>query len=179
VLNSDFDADFRFWSTVIAGVTTWDNTRNASGTAGSGSAHMSLTNADSGAQGLVQCVHLPGPGIYALNGWGHGTGTMVTAGDIAELNWEYRESGGENCTNGAPNATGTQVLSNSNSWSRPATPATIEVTAQDWTYTSSIAVTLVAVENGASGAPTNAWFDGVTLRIDGDDTIFANGFDAP
>jgi len=179
VLNPDFDADFRFWSPVIDGVTTWDATRNVSGAAGSGSAHMALSNAGTGASGLVQCVLLPAPGTYALNGWGRGTGTMVTAGDIAELYWEFRKSGGENCTSGAPNATGTKVLSNSNSWSRPATPAYIEVTEQDWTSTSSIAVTLVAVENGPSGGPTNAWFDGVTLRIDGDDTIFANGFDPP
>ena len=153
--------------------------RNASGAAGSGSAHMTLPNAGNGVSGLVQCVHIPGPGIYAVNGWGHGTGTMVTAGDIAELYWEFRKNGGENCTSGTPNATGTHVISNSNSWTRPATPAYIDVTEQDWTNTSSIAVTLVAVENGASGAPTNAWFDGVTLGVAGDDTIFANGFDPP
>jgi predicted outer membrane repeat protein len=176
VLNSGFDADLRLWNVATAGVTTWDSARNASGAVGSGSAHITQSNAATGAQvsGLVQCVHLPGPGIYALNGWGHGTGTMVTAGDIAELYWEYRKNGAENCTSGAPNATGTQVLSNGNSWSRPATPTYIAVTAQDWTYNSSIAVTLVAVENGASGAPTNAWFDGVTLGID---TIFADNFE--
>ena len=179
VLNPDFDTDLGFWSTVIAGVTTWDASRNASGAAGSGSAHMTLPNAGNGAGGLVQCVLLPAPGTYELNGWGHGTGTMVTAGDIAELYWEFRKSGGENCTSGAPDATGTKILSNGNSWTRPATPASIEVTAQDWTSTSSIAVTLVAVENGASGGPTNAWFDGVTLRIEGDDGIFGNGFENP
>ena len=50
----------------------------------------------------------------------------------------------------------------------------IEVTEQDWTFTSSIPVTLVAVENGPSDAPTNAWFDGITLDVD---TILADGFD--
>jgi len=181
VLDSDFDTDLRLWSAVTAGVTTWDATRNASGAAGSGSAHIMLPNAVTGTQagGLIQCVHLPGLGTYALNGWGRGTGTMVTAGDIAELYWEYRKSGGEGCANGAPDASGTKILSSGNSWSRPTTPAYIEVTAQDWTRTSSIAVTLVAVENGVSGAPTNAWFDGVTLGIEGDDTIFANGFEGP
>jgi len=181
VLNSDFDADLRLWGTAIAGATSWDATRNASGAAGSGSAHVTAPSAVTGTQtgGIVQCVHLPGPGIYALNGWGRGTGTMVTAGDIAQLYWEYRKSGGQGCTNGAPDASGTKILSSGNSWSRPATPAYIEVTAQDFTYTSSIAVTLVAVENGVSGAPTNAWFDGVTLSVGGDDTIFANGFENP
>ncbi len=182
VLNSDFDADLRLWSVSLPGLATWDATRNVSGPAGSGSMHVSSSaNAGTGTRfgALVQCVHLPGPGIYALNGWGHGTGTAVTGGDLAELHWEYRKSGGEGCTNGAPDASGTKTLSNSNSWSRPATPAYIEVTAQDFTYTSSIAVTLVAEENGPSGAPTNAWFDGITLTVGGDDVIFANGFDSP
>ncbi|MEO5625309.1 MAG: hypothetical protein ABIQ70_04805 [Dokdonella sp.] len=182
VLNSDFDTDLRLWSEAIAGLTTRDPTRNISGAAGSGSVHISSpANAVPGTRfgALVQCVHLPGPGIYALNGWGHGTGTAVTGGDIAELYWEYRKSGGEGCTNGAADASGTKILSSSNNWSKPATPAFIEVTAQDFTYTSSIAVTLVAEENGPSGAPTNAWFDGITLSVGGDDVIFANGFDGP
>lgn len=179
VLNSDFDADLRLWGTAIAGVTSWDASRNISGAAGSGSAHVTLPTPVTGTSvgGIVQCVHLPGPGIYQLNGWGHGTGTMVTAGDIAELYWEYRKSGGESCMGGSPDATGFKTLSNGNSWTHAATPATIVVTEQDWTYTSSIAVTLVGVENGVSGAPMNAWFDGITLGVDGDDVIFANGFD--
>lgn len=179
VLNSDFDADLRLWNAVTAGVTTRDTARNVSGAAGSGSAHISVSNAVTGTQtaGLVQCVQLPGPGVYSLNGWGHGTGTAVTGGDIAELYWEYRKNGGDGCTGGVPNATGTQVLSNGNSWSIPATPASITVNAQDWTPASSITVTLIAVENGSGGAPTNAWFDGITLRVNGDDRIFADGFE--
>ncbi|MEO7326920.1 MAG: hypothetical protein ABIW82_19015 [Dokdonella sp.] len=180
VLNSDFDADLRLWNTAIAGIATLDTTRNVTGAAGSGSVHISSpANAVPGTRfgALVQCVHLPGPGVYSLNGWGHGTGTMVTAGDIAELYWEYRKNGAEGCTVGAPNASGTKILSSGNSWSRPASPALITVSAQDWTSMSSIAVTLVAEENGASGAPTNAWFDGITLNVGGDDAIFANGFD--
>jgi hypothetical protein len=181
VLNADFNADLRLWNTATAGATSWDATKNVSGTSGSGSAHVTAPSAVTGTQtgGIVQCMHLPGPGLYALNGFGHGTGTMVTAGDIAELYWEYRKSGGEGCTSGTPDASGTKILSNSNSWSMPAIPAYIVVTEQDWTYTSSIAVTLVAQENGAGGAPTNAWFDGITLAIDGDNTIFADGFENP
>lgn len=180
VLNMNFDADLRLWNTATAGVTTWDNTANVSGTAGSGSAHIRLPTAVTGTRtgGVVQCVHLPGPGIYSLNGSGRGTGTTITPGDLAELYWEFRRVGGENCTNGAANATGTKTLSNGNSWRRPATPTYITVTEQEWTFTSSIAVTLVAVESGPAGAPTNAWFDGITLGVGGDDTIFASGFDS-
>ena len=180
VLNSDFNTDLRLWSIANPGVTTWDVTKNVSGPTGSGSAHITLPSASTGTQvgGIVQCVHLPGPGVYALNGFGHGTGTMFTIGDMAILYWEYRKFGGENCTDGAPDLTGQTTIANGNSWTKPATPAYIEVMQEDWTYTSSIAVTLVAREFG-SGAPTNAWFDGVTLGIAGDDTIFANGFDGP
>ena len=53
------------------------------------------------------------------------------------------------------------------------------MTEQDWTYTSSIAVTLVAQEFGPGTASTNAWFDGITLGVEGDDRIFANGFEGP
>jgi len=176
VFNSDFDADLRLWNPVTAGVTTLDTTLNRSGVAGSGSAHITVANAVTGTQtaGLVQCVQLPAPGTYALNGWGHGTGTAFTIGDIAELRWEYRKNGSDGCTVGAPNASGTLILSSSNSWSMPATPAYITVNVGDWTPASSITVTLVAVESGPSGAPTNAWFDGITLGID---TIFADGFE--
>jgi hypothetical protein len=58
------------------------------------------------------------------------------------------------------------------------TPVFAGVASRD---SSSIAVILVAVEGGASADPrtTHAWFDGGTLEILGDDTIFADGFDPP
>lgn len=178
VLNSDFDADLRLWKVVTAGSTTRDASQNMSGPANSGSAHVTQANtgAGGGVSGIVQCVHLPGPGLYALNGWGRGTGTALTAGDSAVLYWEFRKSGGENCTGGLPDATGQKLLSNSNNWIKPAAPAYIEVTEQDMAYGSSIAVTLVARES-LIGGKTDAWFDGVTLELVEDDTIFANGFE--
>jgi hypothetical protein len=180
VLNSDFNEDLRLWNVAVAtaGSTSWD-VSNVSGTTGSGSAHVTAPSAVTGSQigGIVQCIHLPGPGVYELNGFGHGTGGSFTVGDVAELYWEYRKSGGEGCTGGTPNAFDTKPLSSVNSWSRASDPAHIVVSAQDWTYTSSIAVTLVARENGVGGAPTNAWFDGITLSIKGEDTIFANSFE--
>ena len=181
VLNSDFDADLRLWGTATAGSTAWDSTQNRTGAPGSGSAHVTASNAviDTQTAGIVQCLHIPGPGDYALNGFGKGTGTAVTGGDIAELRWEFRKSGGANCRGGAPDATEILTLSNSSNWTRAAMPAHIVVSAQDFTYTSSIAVILVAQEHGPSGPPTNAWFDGITLSVAGDDTIFANGFENP
>jgi predicted outer membrane repeat protein len=180
VLNGDFDApDLRLWNPVLAGVATRDTTQNASGAAGSASARITRTNPASGQEtrGLSQCIHLPGPAVYALNGWGRGTGTMVLAGDSAQLHWEYRRNGGENCT-GAPDAFGVHHLSSTNVWSRPAEPNLIEIPETSWGSSPSITITLVAVEFGTGTSVTNAWFDGITLEARPlDDGIFANGFE--
>jgi hypothetical protein len=130
-------------------------------------------------RGVQQCVHLPAPGTYTINGWGRGTGTALTAGDIAQLQWEFRSAGGESCTQGAATRTGFQTLSNSNSWSRPASPAFVVVSPQEWTTNSSIAITLVGIEGSVSGNPrtTSTWFDGISLQLGGSDTLFKNGFD--
>lgn len=181
VLNADFDADLNLWSTVTAGVTTRDTTFNASGASGSGSAKVSQTNIAYGqaVRGIAQCVHLPGPGIYTVNGSGRGTGNLAVAGDIAQLQWEFRRNGGEGCTQGAADGSGFHTLSSTASWGRPATPAFVNVAAAEWTSNSSITIILVGIESGVSGTPRtlNSWFDGITLDIAGSDTIFADGFD--
>lgn len=181
VLNGDFDPnDLRLWDTVTAGTTTRDATQNASGAANSGSAHVTRTNPANGqeTQGVSQCIHLPAPGTYALNGWGRGTGSNIVLGDKARLRWEYRGTGGLNCNVGVPVASGWLDLSSSTTWHRPAQPALIEVTPADWGNSPSIKVILTAVETPGAIGSTNAWFDGITLDvIPANDAIFANGFD--
>lgn len=181
VLNADFDVDSNLWAEIFSGVSFWTNEQNTSGAAGSGSIKVTQTNVAFGQaiRGRQQCIHLPGPGVYALNGSGRGTGTAITPGDIAQLHWEYRRDGGESCTQGAPVSTGALTLSNRAGWSRAFAPARISVTPAEWMYTSSIAISLVGVESGVSGTPrtTSSWFDGITLEIEGSDTLFANGFD--
>lgn len=181
VLNANFDVDLHLWTPVFAGVTTRDPGVNVVGESGSGSAKVSQVNVAYGQaiRGVQQCVHLPAPGTYTINGWGRGTGTALTAGDIAQLQWEFRSAGGEVCTQGAATRTGFQTLSNSNSWSRPANPAFVVVTPQEWTTNSSIAITLVGIEGSVSGNPrtTSTWFDGISLQLGGSDTLYRNGFD--
>lgn len=180
VLNSDFDADLNLWSPVIAGVTTRDSTINISGAPGSGSAKVFQTNAPFSQKipGISQCVHLPGPGTYAVNGWGRSTGNGIILDDSAALYWEYRRDGSETCIQGAPVSSGYVTLSASSSWRRPPIPVLISVSPEEWTHNSSITVTLVAVENSAaSNTSTSAWFDGVTIQLIGADTIFADGFE--
>lgn len=182
LLNGDFDADLNLWTPATAGTASHDTTQNASGESGSGSTRVSLANTGLGqvVLGLTQCVHLPGPGTYTLNGWGRGTGNLTVAGDIAQLHWELRSAGGDACTDGLPIDSGYLFLSSQASWRRPANPVEIVVPATQWTPGSSITVTQMVTENSVAGPPrtATAWFDGIVLEwIDPYDRIFRNGFD--
>ena len=178
-LNADFDADANLWNEVVAGVSFWTTEHNAAGAPGSGSIKITQTNVAFGQaiRGRRQCVHLPGPGIYTLNGSGRGTGSALVGGDSAQLQWEYRRNGGEACTQGAANGSGFLTLSNSASWGRPANPAYINVTEADWTSNSSITVYLVGTELSPSGNTLSTWFDRIVLDVVGSDRLFAGGFD--
>ena len=127
---------------------------------------------------MSQCIHLPGPGVYALNGWGRAGAGGTGNRDYVYLHWELRRFGGEACNQGLADAAGDHFLSNSSNWQHPAHPSLIVVPAVDWTYTSSILVTHVVNEFGTTSPPnTIGWADGVTLTVFGDDTLFRTGFD--
>ncbi len=177
VLNGDLEFDLNLWSPVTANAATWDNTQNAPGSVG-GSVLVSLNNIPQARViALTQCIHLPGPGLYALNGFGRsGIGTPASR-DATILAWEYRNNGSEACNAGAPTMSGDHPLTTAASWGSP--PASlINVTQAQWNNLSSITISLVVVDRGVT-APGNVtgWFDGITLGIVGSDTIFANGFD--
>ncbi len=181
VLNGTFDANVNIWPEVTVGASSWDGTQNAPGTPAGGALHVLTTGTSISAR--KQCVHLPGPGTYTLNGWGKSTGSgPFTTGSYVRLGWEYRSAGSETC-GGTVTASGNLLLANTGTWRRPATPATIVVSNFAWTTDSSILVYLVVEDGPGSGiapeAPTatlNGWFDGITLDVLSD-RIFANGFD--
>ena len=177
VLNADFDfADLRLW-TWFAGA--WDGTQNVAGGAGSGSWKFQITDTQTPRYFVCQqCIHLPGPGRYTLNGRGKGGGNTVANRDYAKLAWELRTSGTEQCNAGVANVSGELGIGSGTSWGQAAQPAIIDLAPQDWTPTSSITVTLIAEDGGVS-FPRNisAWFDGITLEVDGSDVIFADGFE--
>lgn len=79
---------------------------------------------------------------------------------------------------GPPHISGDHFLSASAGLVRPVTPATIEISEADCTSTSSITIQLAVIDNGITFPPAvTGWFDGVTLDIEGDDTIFADDFE--
>lgn len=189
VLNSDFDADINLWDP--PGESSWDGSQNASGPAGSGSLQSAIALDDFIVDARTQCVHLPGPGTYSLNGWGR-----VSAGapfdNTVRLEWKLRYNGGASgCTDGAPDLQGVHVLAHDSAWQQPPNPSVITVPEAGWTRNTSLAIHLVVVNGNPlkrvrgvaskQSGPTG-WFDGITLGIggdgNGDGPIFADGFEA-
>lgn len=188
VLNALFDSNLDHWEALAT--STWDATQNAEGPAGSGSLRGSTALDQSRLALRRQCIHLPGPALYALTGWGR----ITAAGPLmppnrAWLEWELRYSTAtiDGCTNAPPVQTGSLLLASGSTWNRPSTPAFINVTPAVWGPYTSLTVTLV-VENGSPIAPgidhldatlggPEGWFDGIQLLTDYDDTIFADGFE--
>ncbi len=171
----------------------WDGTQNVYGPFGSGSVRGSLALDDVRRVARRQCIHLPGPGVYALDGWGRVTD--AGAGQPPNrvwLDWELRYSTAtiDGCTNAPVGETGSLLLASGSIWSQPASPALIEVAPEVWGPYTSLTVNLV-VQNGSPITPgpngeaapdailggPDGWFDGITLSTDYDDTIFADGFE--
>lgn len=176
VLHPDFDlADLRLWTRYLG---EWDGTQNAVGGSGSGSWKYGATGVTQPRVYLgQQCIHLPGPGRYLLNGSGHGGGSTIATRDYAVLAWEFRSDGTDGCNVGAPVRAGEHTVGFGTNWGRPAQPAIIEVSPTEWGSGSSITITLTAVDGGVTSPRSiSAWFDGIALELD-DDRIFANGFE--
>jgi hypothetical protein len=178
LLNGDFDfSDLRQW-THYAG--SWDGSQNASGGSGSGAWSYGGTGLTQDRVILgAQCTHLPGPGSYLLDGWGHGGGGTIQSRDYAVVAWEFRRDGTAACSNGAADAAGQVTLGAGTNWGHPAQPvAMIDVPPGDWTTNSSITLTLVALDGGITSPHSiSAWFDGVALIAEAGDGIFFDGFE--
>lgn len=185
VLNSDFDIALGHWD--VLGTSVWDGMQNASGAPGSGSLRGSIA-VDATRQAVRrQCIHLPGPGTYYLNGWGRVTQAMPS--HRAWLDWELRYSTAtvDGCTDATPALAGSLALASSDDWSRPQVPAAIEVEPGVWGPYTSLTIYLV-VQNGSPIGPgphlpdvtlggPDGWFDGITLETSFEDVIFRDGFD--
>jgi hypothetical protein len=174
VLNADFDLSSHFWTT-FAGA--WDGTSNATGASGSGSWKYSAPDSNGHRVVLAQqCVFLPGPAGYVISGWGHTSGFTVDTRDYARLAWEFRNDGGEACTDGTPTASGEFTLGHSTGWTQATNPVSIDVF--EWSHNSSITVYLVASAGTITTARSiNAWFDGIAIAPQTlVDLIFASGF---
>lgn len=179
------DRDLNQWE--ILATSASDGSQNIAGATGSGSVRGTAAIDDARVAVRRQCIHLPGPATYYLDGWGRVTGTApFTPPNRVRLDRELRYSTAsiDGCTNSTPAVTGSLLLASDDTWARPAVPAIIDVAPSVWGQYTSLTVYLV-VENGSPIAPRpnavlggpEGWFDGITLETDYDDTIFADGFD--
>ena len=179
VLNADFDfSDLRLWTRFTG---AWDGTQNVAGGSGSGSWSYSGTGLNVPRVELGrQCIHLPGPANYRLNGRGRGGGSTIATRDFAVLAWEFRRLGSESCNAGAADASGELTVGAGTNWGTAGTPTLIEVLPGDWTTSSSITITLVAVDGGVTSPRSiSAFFDGIVLEVVGGDALFGDGFECP
>lgn len=182
VLNAGFDGHVRQWEEVTAGASAFDFTQDAGGNPASGSLSVNTTSLVSGrALARSQCIHLPGPGRYLLNGSGRTVGSVGATRDLVILRWAFRRDGGEGCEAGAIDRTGDLGISSSTGWQRAPVPAEILVDETEWTIDSSLTITLVVLDRGVSGTPTAVgWFDDITLDAGSPvtvDALFADGFE--
>lgn len=180
VLNAAFDDDLQLWP---GPDTSWDATQDANAETTSGAARVQDDQpAQARVFGATQCIHLPGPGRYLLNGTGKAVSNRVDNRDPVALHWQLRHDGGEACTAGVPMREGDHVLAITNAWNRPTQPAIIDINAVEWTRNSSIAVTLLVTDNFVSVANRGVlgWFDDVALQltaIPAPGLPFADGFE--
>jgi predicted outer membrane repeat protein len=168
VLNSDFDTGLNLWDEV--GIdTTWTNTQNASGPPGSGSMRIGIN------PGSTQCITLPAPGTYRLNGWGRVTPAMLGQ-NRAVLRWQLRFDGGIlGCREGTISGTGVHDLATDLNWRKPAQAAEIVVPEASF-VAGSTSITIQPDAIGGGSSLPNAWFDGITLELDTAE-LFADGFE--
>ena len=69
------------------------------------------------------------------------------------------------------------IAAGTSGWVRPGSPAVIEIPPGTWTPHTSLIVKPAA--SGFMPGDGTGWFDGITLDLLLDDSIFADGFEAP
>lgn len=181
VRNHSFAVDMHLWTQVTPAAVIWE----AVGAGGSGGVHIHKELDDGGVEGraagsagvigLSQCVRIPGPGFYQLNGFGHTTSGWFS--DSARLHWKLRPSSpGETC-DGTVVSEGDLYLPSGDTYAAPATPAAIVISEAQWTTTTTVEIQTVVYEGGITPiGSTDGWFDRITLEP-GPDTLFADGFE--
>lgn len=170
-LNGTFEGDLNQWLEATPGITRFDPAENVSGGAGSGALELDYVNSPvvlARVAGRMQCVHLPGPGTYRLNGFARTSGSLPPVNvQSARLQWEFRRIGTEACSSGPADRSGDHVITSGSSFVQPASGAVIAVAPGEWTPTSSIAIATVVQSTGTTASPRlHAWFDGIRLVVD-------------
>jgi hypothetical protein len=177
VQNAGFATDVRLWPDVVANTSQFQPNDHA-GATGSGSLRVTENGGSIAAlQARRQCVHLPGPSTYQLNGFGRGYSPQLFR-DTLGLIWRLRANSA-NCSGGVLRE-GTLALPNNTSWGQAAQPAIIPISLPEWTTDSTLEIVLLATDDRPL-PPNNidVAFDEITLSEAAalPDPVFANGFE--
>jgi hypothetical protein len=127
--------------------------------------------------GLRQCISLPGPGVYGINGWSRVPGATTMSRDYARIRWIFRRDAAD-CA-GAITSEGNHYLARSAAWSQ-AVEAQIPIAPGDWTFNSTIEISLEVLDGDLVGTnAVDAWFDDISLRVIGLEVpaVFRDGFE--
>ena len=175
VLNDRFSNDIRLWDLLQPEATTFNA---ASFDAGTGSFQVEVPGPTTVTTitAARQCIHLPGPGTYSLNGRGYGGLNNPLFQDGLVLQWVLRTDA-DDC-GGPALTTGDLPIVRVSGWGAPAEPATFQLTASQWTINTTLELRLVvnrnpndALSNGLFGR-----FDQLSLTVSGNE-LFRDGFE--
>lgn len=175
VRNAEFDEDLHIWTNDAPAATSWYAYDHA-GAATSGALEVYDTSAATRVVGLSQCVGIPGPGIYRLDGYGWSwEDTIFAVPDHPILGWVLRPDSAD-CS-GAATGTGEAQAPTAGGWQAIGAQY-IVVDAADWTPGTTVEVELIQEKtaDGFGGDSDPILFDGIALVPDSD-RIFADGFD--
>ncbi len=197
VLNRDFKVDLNLWTAPVPAAVIWQQEGAFSTGAvrvdfagvpppfedidAAGPATVLSPTGNPRLAALVQCIHLPGPGNYRLNGFARSAGALAFERDMLSIRWEFRAQGNEECNANAATRTGELFITSGTAWTSVATPMQIAVSPAEWTRSSSIRLQLIVEDRGTQAPPRfNGFFDGIKLFADVAgpvDALFANGFE--
>jgi hypothetical protein len=177
VQNGGFAGDVRLWPEVVNNASQFQSEDHA-GISVSGSLRVTENGGSIAAlQARRQCVHLPGPTTYQLNGHGRSYSTQLFR-DTLSLVWRLRASSAD-CSGGVLRE-GTLALPNTTTWARAAQPAIIPLSTTEWTADSTLEIVILATDDRPL-PPNNidVAFDQITLTENAvlPAAIFANGFE--
>jgi predicted outer membrane repeat protein len=178
VLNDRFASDLRIWRDLEPDWTSWNADSND---AGSGSLEINvpgLSGLDA-VTGLSQCIHLPGPGTYTLDGRGNAGSLGGLFRDQLSLEWVLRDNG-DTCE-GPALGQGELFIRSGTGWRSPLEPATFVVPPGVWGINTTIELRLKVRQNPSNPASISLFgrFDNLSLTASGAiaDELLIDGFE--
>jgi hypothetical protein len=126
----------------------------------------------------TQCVALPVPGTYLLNGFARTTGSPIPNNrQTALLHWRLHRSDDPTCT-GPDDLRGDVIITNGSAWIESSSPAAIAIPPATFATHRFVSISTVMQTNSPTPRSLKGWFDRIQLTLEGPD-IFRDGFEQP